>query len=273
MAPQRRIRPALIPFVVSDRAFIAATTLLFAVSAAITIVWSASMSAMGGMPMPGGWTMSMAWMRMPGQSWFGAAATFLGMWSVMMVAMMLPSLVPSLRRYRRSLAGIAGARSEVLTGLAAAGYFFVWVLFGLVAFPAGAALAEITMRQPALARDVPMATGAIVIVMGAIQLSAWKARQLACCREGPADDSRVRADAGRAWSHGLRLGFQCVRCCGSLMLVLLVLGVMDLRAMALIAAAITLERFAPAGERVAQAIGAVLLATGLTLSARAAGFG
>jgi hypothetical protein len=38
------------------------------------------MSAMGEMPTPGGWTMSMAWMRMPGQTWPGAAASFLGMW-------------------------------------------------------------------------------------------------------------------------------------------------------------------------------------------------
>jgi len=44
------------------------------------------------MTMPGGWMMSMAWMRLPGQSWPGAAASFLGMWIVMMVAMMLPSL-------------------------------------------------------------------------------------------------------------------------------------------------------------------------------------
>ncbi len=44
------------------------------------------------MEMPGDWTMSMAWMRMPGQSWVGAGGTFLGMWVVMMVAMMLPSL-------------------------------------------------------------------------------------------------------------------------------------------------------------------------------------
>ena len=46
-----------------------------------------SMSAMAGMEMPGGWTMSMAWMRMPGQSGPGAAATFPGMWTVMMVTM------------------------------------------------------------------------------------------------------------------------------------------------------------------------------------------
>jgi predicted metal-binding membrane protein len=84
----------------SERAFFGVSALLFAASAAVTILWCASMSAMGEMPMRGGWTMSMAWMRMPGQTWPGIAASFLGMWVVMMVAMMLPSLVPMLRRYR-----------------------------------------------------------------------------------------------------------------------------------------------------------------------------
>ena len=99
-------------------AFLGVWALLFAASAAVTIVWCASMSAMGEMPMPGGWTMSMAWMRMPGQTWPGAAASFLGMWVVMMVAMMLPSLVPTLWRYRQ--AGLGR-----LTALVGVGYFFV----------------------------------------------------------------------------------------------------------------------------------------------------
>ena len=55
----------------SERAFFGVSALLFAASAAATVVWCASMSATGGMPMPGGWTMSMAWMRMPGQTWTG----------------------------------------------------------------------------------------------------------------------------------------------------------------------------------------------------------
>jgi hypothetical protein len=67
----------------SQQAFFGVSALLFAASAAVTIVWCVSMSAMGEMPMPGGWTMSMAWMRMPGQTWPGAAASFLGMWIVM----------------------------------------------------------------------------------------------------------------------------------------------------------------------------------------------
>ena len=64
----------------SQRAFFGVSALLFAASAAVTIVWCASMSAMGEMPMPGSWTMSMAWMRMPGQTWPGVAVSFLGMW-------------------------------------------------------------------------------------------------------------------------------------------------------------------------------------------------
>ena len=87
----------------SERAFFGVSALLFAASAAGTIVWCASMSAMGEMPMPGDWTMSMAWMPACGQTWPGAAASFIGMWAVMMVAMMLPSLVPMLWRYREAV--------------------------------------------------------------------------------------------------------------------------------------------------------------------------
>ena len=60
---------------------------------------------MGEMLMPGDWSMSMTWMRMPGQTWLGAATSFLGMWVVMMVAMMLPSLVPMLWNYRKAVSG------------------------------------------------------------------------------------------------------------------------------------------------------------------------
>jgi hypothetical protein len=63
----------------SRQAFFGVSALLFVVSAALTTLWCASMSTMGDIPMPGGWTMSMAWMRMPGQTWADAAATFLGM--------------------------------------------------------------------------------------------------------------------------------------------------------------------------------------------------
>jgi hypothetical protein len=66
--------------------FFGISALIFAASAALTAVWSALMSSMGEMPMPGGWSMAMAWMRMPGQTWPGAAVSFLVMWVVMTVA-------------------------------------------------------------------------------------------------------------------------------------------------------------------------------------------
>ena len=93
------------------------------------------------MPMPGGWTMSMAWMRMPGQTWPGAAVSFLGMWVVMMMAMMLPSLVPMLGRYRQAVGRTGETRLGRLTALVGVAYFFVWTAFGMVAFALGAALA------------------------------------------------------------------------------------------------------------------------------------
>jgi predicted metal-binding membrane protein len=255
----------------SQGAFFAVSALLFAAGAGVTIARCRAMSAMGGMPMPGGWTMSMAWLRMPGQTWPGAAAAFLGGWVVMMVAMMLPSLVPMLRRYRRAVASAGEARLGGLTAIAAAGYFAVWAGFGMAAFPLGAALAAVEMQQPALAHGVPLAVGVLVLLAGTFQLSAWKAHQLACCREEPGRGRALPADAGTALRHGLRLGLHCTGCSGGLMAILLGLGVMDLRAMAAVAAAITAERIAPAGERVVRAIGAVVVAAGLLLITRAAG--
>ncbi|MGH8264578.1 MAG: DUF2182 domain-containing protein [Steroidobacteraceae bacterium] len=258
---------------VSQRAFFGVSALVFAASAAVTIAWCESMSSMGEMPMPGGWAMSMAWMRMPGQTWSGAATTFLGMWIVMMVAMMLPSLAPALWRYRQSVSRAGEPRIGRLTALVGAGYFAVWTALGMVAFPLGVALATIEMEQPALARVVPTAVGVVVVTAGLLQFTAWKARQLACCREVPGCGRNLPADARTAWRHGLRLGLRCARCCAGLTATLLVIGIMDLGAMAVVTAVITVERLAPAGERVARAVGAVVVAAGLVLIVLAAARG
>src|SRR5216117_1013865 len=198
----------------------------------------------------------MSTMPMPGQTWLPAAASFLGTWIVMMVAMMLPSLVPTLWRYRQAGLGL-------MTLLVGVGYFVVWTVFGLAAF----------LLAAPLARAVPIAVGVVVLLAGSVQLTAWKARHLVCCREAPAPGPTLSADVGTAWRHGLRLGLHCSQCCVGLMAILLVIGVMDLRAMAVIAAAITVERLAPSGERVAQVTGTVVVGAGLFLIARAAGLG
>jgi len=193
---------------------------------------------------------------MSGETWLPAAASFLAMWIVMMVAMMLPSLVPVLWRYRQ--AGLGR-----LTALVGVGYFVVWTVFGMAAYPLVVALPS----------TAPIAVGAIVLLAGSLQLTAWKAYHLACCREAPGRGRTLPADAGTAWRHGLRVGLHCSQCCVGLMAILLVIGVMNVLAMAVIAAAITVERLAPAGERVARATGAVALGAGLFLIVRAAGLG
>jgi len=251
------------------RTFFGGCALLFVLSSTLTIIWCGSMSAMDGMPMTGGWTMSMAWMRMPGQTWLDAAATFVGMWALMMAAMMLPSLTPMLWRYRQAVAGAGEPHLGRLTALVGAAYFLVWAALGAITFPLGVALTTAEMRLPALALGVPIATGVVIVIAGALQFSAWKSRQLACCRTAPGPGRILPADAVTAWRHGLRLGLHCCYCCANLTAILLVIGVMDLRAMAVVAAAITLERLAPDGERAARALGVAMVGLGLLVTARA----
>ena len=223
------------------------------------------MSSMGEMPMPGGWTMTMTWMRMPGQTWPGAAASFVGMWGVMMAAMMLPSLVPMLWRYHQAVGGQNHTRVWRLTTIVGAGYFVVWTAFGIAAYPLGVALATFEMQQPAVARAVPAAIGVVVLVVGALQFTEWQRRQLACCREMQACGCALPADTRTAWRCGLRLGLHCCSCCAGLTTLLLVAGVMDVRVMAFVTAAITIERLAPGDAQVARALGAVVVVVGLVL--------
>lgn len=244
--PEVLRRPALLP---------GAGLLLFAAAAAATIAGSLSMQDMGELPMPGGWTLSTAWMPMCGQSWAEAAASFTGMWVVMMVAMMSPSLLPAWREYRPGLAAVTGA-----------GYFFVWAVLGAIIFALGAALAQVLLQMNTVARAVPALSGLVVLLAGAFQFTGWKARHLSCCRQHP---EQLPTHAGTAWRDGLQLGVHCIYSCAGLTTLLLVFGVMDLRAMVIVTALITAERLAPDGDRVARAAGAVAMAVGLLMSARA----
>ena len=227
---------------------------------------------MGEMAMSGG-TMTTMWMRMPGQSWPGTATSFFFMWVVMMVAMMLPSLVPSLWRYRECVRRTDFTHENRLTTFVAVGYFVVWAAIGVIVFPIGVASAYLGTLQPAVARVAPILAGAAVLLAGVLQRTAWKARQLAFCRESPSHDHAPSAVAHGAWRHGVRLGLHCVRSCAGLTAAGLVVGAMDLRVMAVVTAAITVERLAPSDARIVRAIGDAVVVVGLVLLARAVGFG
>ena len=241
-----------------DRALFTIAALLFIGSAAVTVAWCASMAGMPGMDMPGGWSMSMTWMRMPGQTWPGAAAAFLGMWSVMMLAMMLPAITPALREYRRAT---AGPRAISGTACVATAYFGVWTAAGLAIYPLGLALAELAMQVSALSRLAPAFAALALLAAGVLQLSPWKKRQLDCCRSP--GRHRPAAGAAGAWRHGTWLGLRCFTCCAPLTLALLVAGVMDLGAMAAATAAISIERLAPRGARFACISGVILIGAAL----------
>lgn len=262
-----RSRSGVFPLL-SQQLFLAVSALLFVASATLTISWCRSMSSMGVMPMPGGWSMSMTWMRMPGHTWIGASASFVGMWAVMMVGMMLPSLLPMLRDFRQAVRGASEMRVNQLTAIVGGGYFLVWTLCGTVVFPLGVILAAVEMQHPALARAVPATTGAIIIIAGALQFTPWKAHHLSDCREATGCHGQ-EAHFGSAFRHGLDLGLHCNYCCAGLTAILVAGGVMNLRLMILVASAITAERVAPDGQRVARAIGAVAMAAGVLLIARA----
>lgn len=248
------------------RIFFGVSALVFAASTAATIVWSRSMSTMDGMLMPGGWSMTMTWM--PGGDWSVAAFSFLGMWVVMMISMMMPSLVPMLVRYRKAIGKNSQEPVDWLSLLAGTGYFFIWTVFGIAVFPLGVALSKAEMQQPELSRAVPVAVGVVVLVAGLLQFSRWKSKQLDCCRQAGCS-MKTPASAGGAWQLGLRFGLHCIQCCFGLIMILLVIGVMDLRMMVVVAIAITAERLAPVGMRVSQTIGTLAIAAGLFLIARA----
>jgi len=250
-----------------ESTLLATSALLFIASAGATTWWCGSMA--GGMAMPGGWTMSMAWMRMPTQTWLGATASFMGMWLVMMVAMMLPSLTGMLMSYRRALRHQGTAQLRGATVLAGAAYFLVWMLVGTAVYPVGIALAAAEMQSEGLSRLVPLATGAVLLIAGCVQLSGWKARQLALCRDSPQCVAAQSADARSGWAHGLHLGVHCGLCCSGYMMILLVTGVMNLGMMALVATAITIERLVPYPQRIARTAGLVVIAAGAIAIVRA----
>ncbi|HEU4665592.1 MAG TPA: DUF2182 domain-containing protein [Dokdonella sp.] len=248
--------------------FVVVAALLFAASAIATLGGCASMAAHA-QPMPGGWMLSMAAMAMCGDGAPGALFAFVPMWTAMMVAMMSPALAPALWRYRAALerAG-AAAHANRRAAAVALGYFAVWSALGFVVLALAAVAGDALLQRPAWSRAVPAIAGTVVMSAGAWQFGAWKRHRLACWRAalrgGDADG------ASAAWQRGVRLGLHCNAACANLTAVLLALGAMDLRVMALATAAITAERLAPRAARIAEGIGIVLVGAGAFMIGQAA---
>ncbi len=194
----------------------------------------------------------------------GALSLF-AMWSVMMVAMMLPSALPmtllfaSIQRRRRETASPA-----VPTALFVGAYLGVWAGFSVLAAVAQVALHDATLLSPGMVSTSTVLGAGLLIVAGAYQWTPLKHRCLTRCRSPLGFlTSEWREGRSGAAVMGLRHGLFCLGCCWALMALLFVAGVMNLLWVAALAALVLLEKVLPAGQWVARAAGAAFIAAGV----------
>jgi predicted metal-binding membrane protein len=231
--------------------FVAVSVLAFVAGLSATAYFCRSMS--GGMDMPGGWTMSMMWMRMPGQSWTISAAMFLLMWLAMMVAMMLPSALPTFLKTRRRWVSLC---------YMASGYFAMWLAAGIGIYALGVALATVEMRSELISRAVPLLLGASLIAAGAIQFTRWKMTRLLRCRS-PFGCAASCPQHETSFRLGCKQGAACCVCCAAPMAIQLTLGIMNPLVMIGVAIVIAAEKLFPRPAIVARLVGISAIIAGV----------
>ena len=234
--------------------FIAVCVLAFVASVAATVYFCRSMCCE--MEMAGGWTMSMMWMRMPGQTWFASVGSFLLMWLTMMVAMMLPSALPTFLKTNRATASL----SEMATG-----YFVVWLAAGAGIYALGVAFAAAAMRWETFSRAVPVLAGVALMAAGAFQFTRWKITGLLGCRSrfGCVCDCPEREPSFRL---GCKQGGTCCLCCTAPMMILVVLGMMNPLVIVGLTLVVAAEKILPRPEIIVRLVGiAAIIAGAITI--------
>jgi predicted metal-binding membrane protein len=193
----------------------------------------------------------------------------LGMWWVMMVAMMLPSAVPLILLHARVLrhAQASGQTSEPVLQTAGfvAGYLVCWLGFSAVA-----TLLQFAFERLGLLDGMMMwvterwLTAALLVVAGFYQFSPWKTACLAQCRSPVEFLARhARPGRGGAFRLGIVHGGACLGCCWALMLLLFAAGIMNLVWIAGLAMLVLVEKLAPFGARLQKPIGVLLFVAAL----------
>jgi predicted metal-binding membrane protein len=238
----------LAPAYAAVRARLALVAALFVV-AALGWVWSAR--AMRGMD-SGPW------------SDLGSLGWFLGVWLMMMAAMMLPSVAPTIALYSR----LRRASSPLSPWLFAAGYLLTWTSLGLLAYGIGGTAHAVlgdTLRWDSSGRHI---AGVTLILAAAYELTPLKDVCLGHCRS-PLGALLGSWHDGRLGSvrMGVRNGAWCVGCCWALMASLFALGVMSVTWMAVVAGVIAFEKLMPWRGVVTYVTAGILLCVGLLLLA------
>ena len=183
---------------------------------------------------------------------------YLLLWGPMMLAMMLPSLLPAVRRYREE---ICDSRSVFVPSVAAflAAYGLAWTLVGAVPL----AVQYLVPIRAALTASIfgasagSIAVGGLLAFAGGYQFTSLKRDLLArcaCCGSIPHCPNLTRMAR-----EGLSYAANCIGCTWPLFALMVALGTMNVTVMVGLAAVIALERVAPDSEAVARAWGVVLL--------------
>src|SRR6516162_6267258 len=164
-------------------------------------------------------------------------AVFVAVWTLMMTAMMLPSVAPTASLYAKTVRSKRTVRIAALV----AGYLAVWAAAGVPAFGLAWLAGWLTGKHPGAAHVLAVA---VFAACGVYQLSRLKDRCLAHCRSPIAlllhyGSYRGRSRDLRAGAHH---GAYCLGCCGALMVLLIAVGVMNVLAMAALAAFVLVEK-------------------------------
>jgi predicted metal-binding membrane protein len=195
------------------------------------------------------------------------------MWSVMMVAMMLPSALPMILLFTT----LNRQRSETMSPLIPTGLFVVGYLAAWVAYSALATLAQWGLHASALLSHSmsianPYLGGCILAASGIFQWTPFREACMTHCRS-PIGFLLTHWKEGRvgALMMGLTHGTFCVGCCWMLMTISLVLGVMNMLWMAVLTILMFWEKvISPNSIWLSRAAGAVLTIWGMWVIAEAA---
>jgi predicted metal-binding membrane protein len=191
------------------------------------------------------------------------------MWSVMMVAMMVPSAAPMILTFsavQRRQGGRAGSLAATTTFVL--GYLAIWTAYSAAATLVQWGLNSSALLSSRMGHLGPLAGGMVLLLAGIFQLTPLKHACLRHCRT-PLGFllSDWREGGWGAFVMGLEQGSYCAGCCWALMAIMFVTGVMNVLWMALLAAFVLIEKVLPGGDWVGSATGLVLGGWGVWLIA------
>ena len=188
------------------------------------------------------------------------ASLFTAGWTLMIVAMMLPSSIPlvltfgALTRRRR--------QPRLLVALLLAGYLVTWAAFGLGAWVLDRGIHVAVDALPWLAAHPQLIVGSTLLAAGVWQFSPLRDRCLDECRTPlgfVVARWRGTSERREAFGMGIAHGAFCVGCCWSLMLVMFGVGLGSLTAMLVLGAITAAEKNLPWGRRISRPLGILLV--------------